>query len=126
MARTSVGPFHAGMTDSHRTGERRGAGRRRIRLHAGRLFDLTGRFLCEARLGDRSAQGVGMTLSRDCALPAAFLVFDEASRSAAAAQLIWAKGREAGAALGPWRGLDELEAALRQRLAGDYYARDPG
>ena len=112
--------------DSFRAGERRGAGRRRIRLHAARLFDLNGRFLCEARLGDRSARGVGLRLARDCALPAAFLVFDEASRCAAAAQLIWAQGREAGAALGVWRGLDELDAPLRLRLAGDYYAREPG
>lgn len=107
-----------------RSGQSRKAPRRRTRLHIGRVFDGSLRFLSEVTIHDLSEQGARIRMQRMAALPERFILADETEGRIGLAQLRWRKQQEAGLAILEWRARTDLDSPSASRLFGACYAAD--
>lgn len=102
--------------------DRRADPRRRARLRSAKLLDGSYRFLCEARICDRSRHGLRVALARDIALPPQLAVHIDETAQVREARVIWRRGSTIGIRLGEAAPADELRPSDRYALRERYYA----
>ncbi len=81
-------------------GERRRAGRQRMRLRTGKLIRRDGQFLCECLVHNRSTSGARLRLGAACDLPATIYFYEDESGNLFEATVRWRREREIGVRLG--------------------------
>ena len=103
-------------------GESRAQVRRKTRLRSAKVVDEANRFLCEAVVQNRSAEGFRLLLARNVALSARFGVHDDESGELYTVSLAWRRGATVGLRIlrrGPPAPMRGIELAA---LSGRYYA----
>ncbi len=100
--------------------DRRGKRRRSARLHSGKTLDRKDAFLCDCAIRDRTEGGARLTLARNIATPAQFLLYEDDSGDVYAAQVVWRRGADIGCrlSLAPLIG----KAHVAQRMKTRCYA----
>ena len=101
--------------------EKRGEVRDRARLRSAKLMDSAYRFLCEARIYDRSRNGLRIMLARDVRLPGRIAVHIDESREVRCARTIWRRGSMLGVRLLEPASHAALKPSARFALRERYY-----
>ena len=102
-------------------GESRAQARRKTRLRSAKVLDEANRFLCEAVVQNRSADGFRLLLARNVALPARFGLHDDEAGELFTVSLAWRRGATVGLRIlrrGPPAPMRGIELAA---LSGRYY-----
>lgn len=109
------------MGDVGKRMEKRAAARHRTRLRSGKIADLSGRFIVECAIHDRSATGARLRRVALAPVPGRICLYDDAANSLSAAAIVWERGLEIGIRFTPEVTVPG-EKAIRFALGGRYYA----
>ena len=102
--------------------EQRGGPRAATRLRSAKLLDAAYRFVCEARICDRSLNGLRLALARDVELPPRLAVHIDETGEVRGANVIWRRGPTIGIRLQEAAPADALRPGDRYALKERYYA----
>jgi|GEM_PF-1548145 len=103
-------------------GERRAEARERVRLRSAKVLDGTYRFLSEARICNRSREGLRLVLARDIALPPLVAVHVDETSEVREAKVVWRRGSTVGVRLNAAAPTNALKPCDRYALKERYYA----
>jgi hypothetical protein len=104
------------------TGDKRLTVRRRTRLRAGKILDLSNGFLAECQIYDRSAAGARLRVLGGCEIPRFIRLYEDERDCLVDADVVWRRGSEAGIRLvGIARG-PNLSRTHLTALRGKFYA----
>jgi hypothetical protein len=109
------------MSDVRTAAEKRFAERRRTRLRSGKIADLTGRFIIECAVHDRSQGGARLRRVAQVPVPASICLYDDATNTLVPAAVVWERGLDLGVRFTP-EVVVPAEKAIRFALGGRYYA----
>lgn len=95
--------------------------RQRTRLRSAKILDARNNYLCDARVQDRSVEGMRLLLSHNVGLPSRFGVHDDETGDVLTVRAAWRRGHALGVRVVQLGSPTPLTRSQHAALKGRYY-----
>jgi len=100
--------------------------RQRVRMRSGKVATISGDFIADCLLFDRSENGVRLRLNQSVDIPEHIKLYDDELNKLRTGTVIWQLENELGVLFADGDANIETSGEIHARLSGKYYAIDKG